>query len=1486
MPKRAKKCPGCGQDNSLHPNGRGNKQCKGISQPVHSDTESVETTPPAGGKVKATADLERRKAELQEQLTQARLEKEVAELEEELQKARCSTEPAKETDPTLPKPTELHKTDPAHTSLLGPGDITLQQLRDNSPLQAQVTAKYPDLIGSRKKTEGKTLSPEAFVYSFESAEPKKYDELTMEEFLVGSMGLLQTAVASMPQWELAGRLSILQCACTKLARYKWQVVRSFHAAALREALRKPGSWSADWTDLKEMYFDADPTRLKPSSEATSQAPAEKPKAPKFCWAFNENDCSGGYIGTISYSSTNPILAIRGHAFGVLSSQALGSCVNHPGVQYLRLAEGGITDLEPSSLSTFLGLNLLYLDYNNLTHVKKDWFAKLRSPDALIVLSLSHNKIADIEPESFARLIWLKGLFLKNNSLSHLRPEWFRGLTDLTRLDLAYNRLQTLPNYSFVPLTKLSSLDVSNNGFIGLPNDVRLVTSVVRYQFNESGLVNVHDVRWQAELLSDLSFAQIKITSLTRTKCFTRDDEISGFASLRYNMDTRGVNNYIRYTYDCWPQYNSQVNSHSYQSPMVIMAMMNDVESEEEGNVIPWCESFWFGTETDSVNLSGNKESTFQLAAFATKNNARPVRLVSVVYDPVRSKDSSHYKLKASIQNDSTHGKEGNKNVTCVLISGERVFKSYVFMTKREESHATNEQRWNNKTVTNNGEDVIKVSNASDENSTIALPAVDVNGTLAPTEQEIDNTSTMRPEPVEDQQQTTLTVALSVSLTVLVGAVLVECLLKKRCTCQRRNAQNANAGSPNHYEIPNSSLAPPVVPVSSWAIPTSSTVNNVNPGYCRSSLPKDTNMADMATEGDFPAYWDIPDDYFCLNKPGYRYRCSSLPTDENPYWQIPDEYYNYQNTTRQANWRPSSLPLTTINTYENVGQDEDAERWQWQPSDIDAQDGDDGVTTFHAAGTEVALPTMTRFGTKHRLYENPVRRCKSLLYPRMAGEVENRVGVVTFGRQAGQKFRDVVERGAYGTTSEDRIVATYGGRSVKPNKQKKTSYKIADRLHHASRSASEVPKLYQESAGVSFHKSCSQELPSAGETRAVSAVSKYKYKLPGIRTFSVQAMGAMCQNGEFAPYPSNHTDTNRKAGGMWISWCFVRGHRFGVLSSQELAPCNHPGVRYLRLAEGGITDLEPSSLSTFLSLQFLYLDYNNLTHIKKDWFSELRSPVTLIVLSLSHNKIADIEPESFARLIWLKGLFLKNNSLSHLRPEWFLGLTDLTRLDLAYNRLQTLPNYSFVPLTKLGSLDVSNNGFIGLPNDVRLVTSVVRYQFNESGLINVHDVRWQAELLSDLSFAQIEITSLTRTKCFTRDDEISGFASLRYNMDTRGVDNYIRYTYDCWPQYNSQVNSHSYQSPMVIMAMMNDVESEEEGNVIPWCQSFWFGTETDSVNLSGNKESTFQLAAFATKDNARPVRLVSVVYDPVRSKHSSHYKLKASIQNDSTHASTT
>eukprot|EP00058_Branchiostoma_floridae_P009686 XP_002595174.1 hypothetical protein BRAFLDRAFT_101679 [Branchiostoma floridae] len=102
------------------------------------------------------------------------------------------------------------------------------------------------------------------------------------------MGLLNSSSTIMPHSELAGRLAILQCACAKLHRYKWSIVRSFHTAALQRALCKPGSWSAEWTDLKVIYFDLDPTHLKASSATYSQGPVEKPKSSRLCWAFNEN----------------------------------------------------------------------------------------------------------------------------------------------------------------------------------------------------------------------------------------------------------------------------------------------------------------------------------------------------------------------------------------------------------------------------------------------------------------------------------------------------------------------------------------------------------------------------------------------------------------------------------------------------------------------------------------------------------------------------------------------------------------------------------------------------------------------------------------------------------------------------------------------------------------------------------------------------------------------------------------------------------------------------------------------------------------------------------------------------------------------------------------------------------------------------------------------------------------------------------------------
>ncbi|KAI8487895.1 hypothetical protein Bbelb_343430 [Branchiostoma belcheri] len=64
---------------------------------------------------------------------------------------------------------------------------------------------------SAKTSDAKILSPDAFVYNLELADPKKYNDLTTEEFLLGSTGLLQHP--GLPAWELKGRLALLQYVC-------------------------------------------------------------------------------------------------------------------------------------------------------------------------------------------------------------------------------------------------------------------------------------------------------------------------------------------------------------------------------------------------------------------------------------------------------------------------------------------------------------------------------------------------------------------------------------------------------------------------------------------------------------------------------------------------------------------------------------------------------------------------------------------------------------------------------------------------------------------------------------------------------------------------------------------------------------------------------------------------------------------------------------------------------------------------------------------------------------------------------------------------------------------------------------------------------------------------------------------------------------------------------------------------------------------------
>ncbi|XP_019614184.1 PREDICTED: uncharacterized protein LOC109462126 [Branchiostoma belcheri] len=807
-----------------------------------------------------------------------------------------------------------------------------------------------------------------------------------------------------------------------------------------------------------------------------------------------------------YPSDSTWLAVRGHPFNVLSVQTLGLC-NNSGVNYLTLVEGGIIDLEPNSLSVFQYLYSLYLDFNNLTVIKKEYFAELTTPFALTILSLSHNKIADIESGSFAELGRLEFLVLEHNLLRYVRAGWFFGLSNLKELILTSNRLETVQKGAFAHLSKLNYFDMSDNNLVWLPTEYRwLPNNSVAYKLGENELFSVHNqishaLKWQAVLLSDLSFVQVRLGGFG--VCSTHAEYPATEYRLWLHHDTPTLNvfpktdyDYTDYAYICARLlYGSRVivRSQTFRTPFVVMAVTGGATNTEHRNtvtVLPWCERFWSGGDTASFNLDASGESTVELAALSVRENNKTIRLVSVVFDLSSSVEKGDPVLDSPIRTNST------QNVTCVVVSGETVTQSFLTATEREKSDtnvhpATGEHSLSNTTSINNTGDVREepwTSNTTDvtgtddvtstddvdsaddvtaaQNYTTSLPTTDIDAIPTPTQKVVFLTT--KP-PTE--QQNIMVIVLTVSLaTVLVAMTTIYLVKRWLSGCHGNQDGPGNSGG-----IPDDAIAPlarAVVSINSWMIPTGLHGN----------------------EGDAPPYWEIPDDYFEFSNPGYRYRRPSL--DGNPYSQIPDEYYSYENTARQANWRPSSLPLALDVRYENFEQHGDVQRWQWQPSDLDEQDDD--VTTFYAAAAEVALPTLRKMSKGHAYYRNVVRSTKRDGYSNRLAELRKNAGSTAYGTRT-PKYRpfELLARRAYGTWPSASTVKSRGRNiavgvawgEIKPNDQGNTPYGAVGRLVRdrrrshaygrprsvlASGSTGAALQTYQNCGAVLLHKSWSQE----------------------------------------------------------------------------------------------------------------------------------------------------------------------------------------------------------------------------------------------------------------------------------------------------------------------------------------------------------------------------------------------------------------------------
>ncbi|XP_019642019.1 PREDICTED: uncharacterized protein LOC109483436 [Branchiostoma belcheri] len=369
------------------------------------------------------------------------------------------------------------------------------------------------------------------------------------------------------------------------------------------------------------------------------------------------------------------IALRGIPIGNLSLQTL-SAIHPSALTVLVLIDAEISAIENKTFARFSQLRSLHLDYNALPQLKGAWFSGLNtSQKSPAYLSISHNRISELENGCFQEISYLTMLDLSHNLLSEVASGWFRGLAFLHTLILSHNKIEVVSATSLDSLHDLRVLNLSYNPLTCLSERALSVPSLQTFRVSGERVIS-----WEQDNKVNWTFIVDKTGFPPKQKVHIYIDNI-GFC-LTYSTVTKDfqVKRAIVDRREFKPTNNEEQEPGIYPSttfgaltirpPVVLISDWAKTDIDEPLSLYAGpCSEAW--TKHDGITLALKDGVALKLAKMSQHN-----RSIALVFSYVKNQ---HLKDKETTT-DHTSSKEQARmtNISCFVFRGIYLFKPIRF----------------------------------------------------------------------------------------------------------------------------------------------------------------------------------------------------------------------------------------------------------------------------------------------------------------------------------------------------------------------------------------------------------------------------------------------------------------------------------------------------------------------------------------------------------------------------------------------------------------------------------------------------------------------------------------------------------------------------------------------------------------------------------------------------------------------------------------